>query len=141
MRVYALLFSSLLLLCLAAPCLAQDTAKPESIVGRMAYKFTSGVTNVATSVVEIPKQSYLSVRDQGALGVVVGPLKGVGMMVYRILIGGIVETAFFTVPQPGYYDPALDPEFVWDGWEKQHFDYENPREVGPQETVSDKSGE
>jgi len=140
MRVYAILFSFLLLLCLVAPGFAQESAKPENIVGKMAYKVTRGVTNVATSVGEIPKQTYLTVRDQGAVGYVIGPLKGLGMTVYRGLLG-CVETVFFMVPQPGYYDPMTNPEFVWNGWDDRPADYERSGESGSPEPVAGKTGE
>ena len=140
MRAYAILFSFLLLLCLVAPCFAQDSAKPESIVGKMSFKLTRGVTNVATSVGEIPKQTYLTIRDQGAIGYVIGPLKGVGMTVYRTLLGTL-ETVLFMVPQPGYYDPMEDPEFVWNGWDDRPVDYERSGESGSPEPVAGKMGE
>jgi hypothetical protein len=53
----------------------------------------------------------------GGPGYVVGPLKGLGMTLYRAFIGA-TETVFFLVPQPGYYDPMINPEFVWQGWEE-----------------------
>ena len=140
MRVYAIPFSFLLLLCLVAPGFAQESAKPENIVGKMAFKFTRGITNVATSVVEVPKQSYLTVRDQGAVGFVIGPMKGLGMTMYRTLIGTI-ETIFFLVPQPGYYDPMIDPDFVWNGWGDRPNDYERSGEVGSPEPVAGEKGE
>jgi putative exosortase-associated protein (TIGR04073 family) len=140
MRVYAILFSFLLLLCLVAPSFAQESAKPENIVGKMAFKVTRGVTNVATSVGEIPKQTYLTIRDQGAVGYVIGPLKGLGMTVYRGLLG-CVETVFFMVPQPGYYDSMEDPEFVWNGWEARPVDHERSGESGSPEPVAGKTGE
>lgn len=121
-------FSLLFLFCLAVPGFAQDAEKPEHIVGKMAYKLTSGLTNIATSVAEVPKQSYLSIRDQGAIGYVIGPMKGIGMTMYRTFIG-TVETAFFLIPQPGYYDPAIDPDFVWNGWGKQHIEHEGSGEI------------
>lgn len=135
MRVYAILFSFLLLLCLVAPGFAQDSAKPENIVGKMAYKATRGVTNVVTSVAEIPKQTILTIRDQGAVGYVIGPLKGVGMTVYRGLLGSL-ETIFFMVPQPGYYDSMEDPEFVWNGWDGRPADHEKTGEAGSPEPVA-----
>ena len=140
MRGPAILFSFLLLLCLVTPGFAEETAKPENIVGKMAFKLTRGVTNIATSVVEIPKQSYLSVRDQGAVGCVIGPLMGVGMTVYRAFIG-TVETAFFLIPQPGYYDSTIDPDFVWNGWGDRPDDYARSGEGGSPEPVAEKKGE
>lgn len=140
MRVFAILFSFLLLLSLVVPGFAQETVKPETIVGKMAFKFTRGITNVATSVVEIPKQSYLAVRDQGAVGYVIGPLKGLGMTIYRTFIGA-VETAFFLIPQPGYYDATIDPDFVWNGWGDRPDDYARSAEVGSPEPVAGKKRE
>ncbi len=137
MRAYATLLSFLLLLCLAAPVFAEETEKPENIMGKMSFKLTRGFTNLATSPAELPKQCILSARDQGAVGYVIGPIKGIGMTLYRAFIGTI-ETAFFYVPQPGYYDSTIDPDFVWNGWEKQHFDYEKSEETGAPEPVNEK---
>ncbi len=131
MRILTRALPLLLLLCLATPLFAQDSPKPEGIVDKMSFKFVRGVTNVATSIVEIPKQSYLTVRDRGAVGYVVGPIKGIGMTVYRAVLGA-VEAVCFMVPQPGYYDPMLEPEYVWQGWEGlrneplQPADFEQP---------------
>lgn len=99
-----------------APGLATADQQPEMIAEKMAIKFTRGVTNAVTSIVELPKQTILTVRDMGPAGYAIGPLKGVGMTVYRGMIG-VVETVFCMVPQPGYYDPMMDPEYVWQGWE------------------------
>jgi putative exosortase-associated protein (TIGR04073 family) len=140
MRNYAILFSFLMLFFFVAPGFAQESAKPESIVGKMAYKITSGITNVATSVVEIPKQCYLTIRDQGAVGFVIGPPKGVGMTIYRTFIG-TMETAFFLIPPPGYYDPMIDPEFVWNGWEDPRADSERARAARTPEPIAGKKGE
>jgi putative exosortase-associated protein (TIGR04073 family) len=117
-NVFAVLL--LFMLVAAAPVSAQEQ-KPETIAGKMAFKLVRGVTNVGTCIVELPKQSYLSVRDQGAIGYVVGPIKGIGMTVYRAFIGA-VETVGFLVPQPGYYDEMINPEFVWNGWEEKRVD-------------------
>ncbi|HEX2768760.1 MAG TPA: exosortase system-associated protein, TIGR04073 family [Geobacteraceae bacterium] len=106
----------------------------------MAFKFARGITNVATSVVELPKQSYLSVRDQGGVGFVIGPLKGIGMTFYRAFIGSM-ETVFFMVPQPGYYDPMVDPDFVWDGWKERPLDHMKVREAESVEPIAGKKGE
>lgn len=116
MRIFAAVFPLLLVLSFTTPGLAQEPSKPEAVVEKMAFKLARGVTNVATSIVELPKQSYLTVRDRGNVGYVIGPLKGIGMTIYRALVGG-VETLFFMVPQPGYYDPMIDPDYVWNGWE------------------------
>lgn len=92
-----------------------EVPKPESIAEKMSFKLVRGVTNVVTAVGELPKQTMLTAETHGNIGYVVGPIKGVGMTFYRAFIG-LAETVFFMVPQPGYYDPMMEPEFVWHGW-------------------------
>lgn len=116
MKTNLLLSVMLLAVVLTVPVMARADQQPEMIAEKMAVKFTRGVTNFATSIVEIPKQSVLTVRDMGKVGYVVGPLKGIGMTLYRGFIG-VTEAVFFLVPQPGYYDPMIDPAYVWEGWE------------------------
>ncbi len=99
-----------------APGRATADQKPEVIVEKMAIKLVRGVTNTFTSIVELPKQTILTGREMGPVGYVIGPVKGVGMTLYRAVIG-ITEAVFCMVPQPGYYDPMIDPEYVWQGWE------------------------
>jgi len=114
-----------ILLLLTIPAFAAEMPKPESIAEKMSFKLVRGVTNFATSIVELPKQTILTVENHGAIGYVVGPLKGVEMTLYRAFIG-LTEAVFFLVPQPGYYDPMIDPEFVWQGWESPRADVSAP---------------
>jgi putative exosortase-associated protein (TIGR04073 family) len=107
-----------LLLAFTSLAAAQDPQKPEAIVEKMSFKLVRGITNVATAVVELPKQSILTVRERGPVGYAVGPIKGVIMTLYRALMGS-VETIGFMVPQPGYYDPMIDPEYVWQDWDNR----------------------
>ncbi len=135
--VFAVLL--LFMLIAAVPVSAQEQ-KPETIAGKMSFKLVRGVTNIGTCIVELPKQSYLSVRDQGAIGYVVGPLKGIGMTLYRAFIG-TVETVGFLVPQPGYYDEMIDPEFVWNGWEEKRVEHQGVNAAEPVAPDTDKKGE
>lgn len=116
MRRVLLLSSVLCLFALMEPGKAAADQLPEMIAEKMAVKFTRGITNAVTSVVEFPKQTILTVRDMGPAGIVIGPIKGVGMTFYRAVVG-VAETVFCMVPQPGYYDPMMEPEYVWQGWE------------------------
>lgn len=116
MKTTPLLSVLLLMIVLAQPVVAHADQKPDVIIEKMAVKLTRGVTNTFTSIVEIPKQSILTVKEMGDVGYVIGPLKGIGMMMYRGFIG-LTETVFFLVPQPGYYDPMMEPTYVWQGWE------------------------
>lgn len=89
--------------------------QPEMVAEKMAIKLVRGITNTVTSFVEFPKQTIITTRDMGPVGVIIGPIKGVGMTLYRGVVG-VAETLFCMVPQPGYYDPLIDPEYVWQGW-------------------------
>ena len=99
----------------SGPGRALADQQPEVIVEKMAVKLVRGVTNTFTSIIELPKQTILTGREMGPVGYIVGPVKGVGMTLYRAVIG-ITEAVFCMVPQPGYYDPMIDPEYVWQGW-------------------------
>ena len=98
--------------------LAAAEQQAEMIAEKMAIKFTRGITNTVTSIVELPKQTILTGQEIGAFGYIIGPIKGVGMTFYRG-VTGIMETIFCMVPQPGYYDPMIDPAYVWQGWQSK----------------------
>jgi putative exosortase-associated protein (TIGR04073 family) len=115
MKTLFLTVATFVALMITVPAFATEVPKPESIAEKMSFKLVRGTTNIFTSIVEFPKQTILTGRNHGAIGYVVGPIKGVGMTLYRGFIG-LTETVFFMVPQPGYYDPMMDPEFVWQGW-------------------------
>ena len=135
MRSFFLVSFLLISMILTVGAYAQETQRSEVIVEKMASKFVRGVTNMVTSVVELPKQTYLTARDRGAVGYVIGPLKGIGMTAYRAFTGA-VETAFFLVPQPGYYDSMITPDFVWKGWEENR-----PEMVRPADRESGEAAE
>jgi putative exosortase-associated protein (TIGR04073 family) len=128
MRKVAVAVTLVVLCGVGVPVFAQETQRPEAVVEKMAFKLVRGVTNVTTSIVELPKQSYLTVRARGNVGYIIGPMKGIGMTLYRAIIG-TAETIFFLVPQPGYYDPIVEPEYVWQGWEGRRADAAQAREV------------
>lgn len=140
MRYSVAVLSLFLLLGGVVPSFAQEEKKPDVIIEKMSVKLARGVTNMATAVVELPKQTCLTFRDKGAPGIVIGPLKGIGMTIYRAFIGA-VETAFFMVPQPGYYDPMIDPEYVWQGWEDRHAGRMKAMETGKTAPSPETKGE
>lgn len=112
-----------ILLCAAAPNAQADIrvkefkpydgAPVEGYVNHMGNKFARGIVNVFTGVGEIPRQIGLTATDEGPIqGATVGVFKGLLMGVVRTGVG-VVETCLFMVPSPGYYDPILDPAYVW----------------------------
>ena len=117
MRIPVIVVSLLMTLCLAPLVFAQETERTDVVMEKMAFKFVRGITNTVTCIVELPKQTYLTSRDRGAVGFATGPLKGIGMTIYRAF-SGVTETILFLVPQPGYYDSMINPDFVWKGWEE-----------------------
>jgi len=119
MRIPVIAVSLLMAVSLTPRANAQETERNDIVMEKMAFKFVRGITNMVTCVVELPKQTYLTTRDRGAVGVATGPLKGIGMTIYRAF-SGAAETVLFLVPQPGYYDSMINPDFVWKGWEEMH---------------------
>jgi len=111
---------ALLLLC-SAPVRADvdnfksvEDSSPEEVVGAMSLKFVRGLANAATGWLELPKQIYVTFRDEGAaMGLTVGPLKGIGMTIVRTVTGA-TEAATFFVPYPGFFSPYFEPPYVWD---------------------------
>ncbi|HEY3309386.1 MAG TPA: exosortase system-associated protein, TIGR04073 family [Desulfuromonadaceae bacterium] len=86
----------------------------QAVVGGMSHKLVRGVANVATGLGEFPKQIYLTSRAEGALmGSTVGPLKGIGMAIVRTFVG-VHDVVFFFLPIPGFYNPIIDPVYVWE---------------------------
>ena len=93
--------------------LSLDNASPQEVVDGMANKIARGVANIATGWLEIPKQIYITCKEEGyAKGLTVGPLKGIGMTLVRTA-SGVGETATFLIAYPGFYDPFFDPAYVW----------------------------
>jgi putative exosortase-associated protein (TIGR04073 family) len=90
-----------------------DDSSPQEVVDGMANKLARGVANVATGWLELPKQIYITCKEDGyAKGLTVGPLKGIGMTLVRTA-SGVGETVTFLIPFPGFYDPFFDPSYVW----------------------------
>ena len=91
-----------------------ENSSPQKVVDGMATKAVRGTANVTTGWLELLKQIYLTYNEDGAVkGILVGPLKGLGMTLVRTA-AGFGEFATFFVASPGFYDPYFDPAFVWE---------------------------
>ncbi len=91
-----------------------EDSSAQSIVSGMSGKASRGIANVATGWLELPMQIYVASKEgDTAKAVFLGPLMGIGMMVART-VAGAVELATFFVPYPGFYDPLIDPPYVWE---------------------------
>lgn len=90
-----------------------DTSSPQEVVDGMSNKLVRGVANIATGWLELPKQIYLTCKEEGAAKcIAVGPIKGIGMTLVRTA-SGVGETATFFLAYPGFYEPFLDPAYAW----------------------------
>jgi putative exosortase-associated protein (TIGR04073 family) len=91
-----------------------DDVSAEEVVAGMSAKASRGLVNVATGWLEFPRQIHSTYKEHGAVqGCLVGPFKGMGMMVVRTFSGAL-EFATFYLAFPGFYDPYLEPRYVWD---------------------------
>lgn len=90
-----------------------ETSSAQEVVDGMANKAARGLSNTVTGWVELPKQVYVTWQEDGpAKGIFVGPLKGIGMTIARTL-AGVGEFATFFIAYPGFFDPYIDPPYVW----------------------------
>ena len=72
-------------------------------------KFVNGVANVATGVVELPKNIILTTQNDGVVhGVTVGVVTGLMHTVARTVIGAL-DVVTFLVPT----QPSIRPNYVW----------------------------
>lgn len=90
-----------------------DNSSPQEVVDGMATKAGRGLANMTTGWLELPKQIYTTSKEDGVTkGILLGPLKGLGMTVVRT-VAGVGEFATFFLAWPGFYDPYIDPPYVW----------------------------
>ncbi|UFS72038.1 exosortase system-associated protein, TIGR04073 family [Geomonas sp. RF6] len=97
----------------ADPLKSIEDSAPQEVVDGMANKAARGVANVATGWVEVPKQIAMTMKEDGvAMGLTVGPLKGVGMALVRTG-AGVAEALTFFIAWPEFYEPYIEPAYVW----------------------------
>lgn len=95
---------------------AREEITPDIYFNRAGMKIMSGIANVATGWMELPKNiSLWSQRDQNALiGITEGLLWGVFHTVGRTGNGALDLVTFWL---PTY--PIPDPVFIWDDFSKE----------------------
>ena len=80
-------------------------------------KLERGLVYTLTGVVEIPKKVYMISKDDNVLlGLTWGLVKGAAVGLLRTACG-VYETLTFPIPAPADYEPIMEPEFVFEGWE------------------------
>jgi putative exosortase-associated protein (TIGR04073 family) len=97
----------------AGPYNTIENSSPQEIVNGMSSKATRGIANIATGWLELPKQIYITSKEDGtAKGIFVGPLKGMGMTIIRTISGAAEFLTFFS-SYPNFYAPYFEPAYVW----------------------------
>lgn len=106
-------------LLLAGTLLAAVTANAAEPTGnylsRVGEKFGTGIVNVATGFVEVPKSIYIESAAHGAAaGIPVGFFKGLFQTLGRTG-AGVVEMLTFYIPTK----PMVNAPLVWDSFDKE----------------------
>jgi len=90
-----------------------EDSSPQEVVNGMANKAGRGIANMTTGWMEFPKQIYLTSKEDGAAkGILIGPMKGLGMTLVRT-VTGVGELATFFLAFPGFYDSYFEPDYAW----------------------------
>jgi len=75
-------------------------------------KLGRGLTNIATSWLELPAQVYVTAETHDPLvAAIYGPVKGAVFIGLRLL-SGLYDLVTF----PADSEPLMEPEFVFDNW-------------------------
>lgn len=91
-----------------------DGVSAETVYDPMVKKLFTGIINVATCWIEIPRQLTISVNADGMLvGFPVGLVKAPFMAVTRAA-AGVYDTATFISAAPGNFDAIIHPRFAWE---------------------------
>lgn len=81
-------------------------------------KLTRGIVNASTGWVEFFRGIYdKTIEHDPVTGVVYGSLYGTGMSVVRTVSGGYEAGSFF-FPTPRKFKSTINPEFVWEDWDR-----------------------
>ena len=113
------IFRSLLVLsalCFLSPQVAlANGATGESYPEKVGEKLGTGIVNVVTGFVEIPKNMVIESNENGvAYGVTIGFITGIVHSVGRTLTGAL-DIATFMIPTK----PLIDPDLIWKDFNKK----------------------
>ncbi len=109
-HIVASLTVAVAVLMAAVPAFAVDAGQYAAGAGT---KLGRGVVNTVTGWGEIPAQTVIGSKEDGALGGVGGFFKGIGLGVARTLAGAF-EIATFWAPVPERFEPVMQPATVFD---------------------------
>lgn len=113
------IFRSLLVLsalCFLSPQVAlANGATGDSYPEKIGEKLGTGIVNVVTGFVEIPKNIAIESKENGAAyGLTIGFITGIVHSVGRTLTGAL-DVATFMIPTK----PLINPDLVWKDFNKK----------------------
>lgn len=109
------LWAVLLCCAISQTAVAQQYRTANSYPAAAGEKLVSGVANVATGFVELPKTIMLSTRQDGAAyGLTVGLVTGVMHTIGRTVFGAL-DAVTFLIPT----EPVVRPLYIWRNFDKE----------------------
>lgn len=110
-KIFKLLISASALLLLSS-----QVVYAQSYQNIMGEKFVSGIANVATGVVELPKNIVLTSQDKGIhYGMTIGLVSGVAHTIGRTIVG-LMDVVTFMVPTG---PSSVQPQYVWNDFSRE----------------------
>jgi putative exosortase-associated protein (TIGR04073 family) len=92
-----------------------SAAPTQGYTATVAQKFGSGLINIATGIVELPRTMIVSTKNDGpALGLTGGLFKGLANTLGRIGLG-TVDLISFPIPTK----PLMSPAMVWQDFDQE----------------------
>lgn len=87
----------------------------DSYFSNSSEKLVSGIANVATGWVELPKNIILTSQNEGPLyGITVGTAMGIMHTVGRSVVG-VLDAVTFFIPTK----PSVNPPFIWQDFSRE----------------------
>lgn len=87
----------------------------DSYIGNSGEKFVTGIANVVTGFMELPKNIILTGQKDGPIhGITIGLAMGIMHTVGRTTIGAL-DMVTFLIPTK----PSVNPPFIWDDFSRE----------------------
>lgn len=96
--------------------LSSQIAAAQSYQNIAGEKLVSGIANVATGVVELPKNIVLTSKNKGIpYGMTVGVFTGIGHTIGRTVVG-LLDVVTFMIPTG---PSSVQPQYVWENFSRE----------------------
>ena len=96
--------------------LSSQVVYAQSYQNIMGEKFVSGIANVATGVIELPKNIVLTSQDKGIhYGMTIGLVSGVAHTIGRTVVG-LMDVVTFMIPTG---PSSVQPQYVWNDFSRE----------------------